>query len=43
MVVAIDAKHAGNGFAVCARGGQAAANRVLEWALRPDRGAGGFS
>jgi len=42
VVVAIDAKHAGNGFAVYARSGQAAANRdAVEWAREAeDRGAG---
>ena len=42
VVVAIDAKHAGNGFAVYARSGQAAADRdAVEWAQEAeDRGAG---
>jgi cyclase len=42
VVVAIDAKHAGTGFAVYARSGQAAANRdAVEWAREAeDRGAG---
>jgi cyclase len=40
--VAIDAKHAGTGFAVYARSGQAAANRdAVEWAREAEaRGAG---
>ena len=42
VVVAIDAKHAGTGFAVYARSGQAAANRdAVEWAREAEqRGAG---
>jgi cyclase len=42
VVVAIDAKHAGSGFAVYARSGQAAADRdAVEWAREAeDRGAG---
>jgi cyclase len=42
VVVAIDAKRAGTGFAVYARSGQAAANRdAVEWAREAeDRGAG---
>ena len=42
VVVAIDAKHAGSGFAVFARSGQMAADRdAVEWAREAeDRGAG---